>query len=84
MKTTIGGGIISLPFTISRLGVVMAIVMFVGFGLINVLSSVLLLKAKNLSGHSNFSTILYYIWSNKFSKLFGSLIIFLDDIGICS
>lgn len=84
MKTTIGGGIISLPFTVSRLGIVMSVVMFVAFGIVNVISSVLLLKAKNLSGHSNFSTILYAIWTNKFSKLLGSLVIFLDDIGICT
>ena len=61
----------------------MSVIMFIVFGIVNVISSVLLLKAKNLSGHSNFSTILYSIWTNKFSKLLGSLVIFLDDIGIC-
>lgn len=43
----------------------------------------LLLKAKNLSGHSNFTTIMYHMYQNKFSKSFGSVLIFFNNIGIC-
>jgi hypothetical protein len=45
--------------------------------------SLLLLKAKNLSRHSNYSTIFYEIWKSKFAKGIGSIIIFLNNIGIC-
>ena len=84
MKTTIGAGIISLPYAFSRLGYAFAIIVFVIFGLINQLCCSLLLKAKNLSGHSNYATIMENIWPGNASKIFGSMIIFVDNLGTCT
>ena len=84
MKSTIGAGIISLPFTFSRLGWVFASIAFLVFITLNQFCSVLLLKSKNLSRHSNFSTILYYIWHSDASRIFGSALIFVDNIGTCT
>lgn len=83
VKTTIGAGIISFPYTINKLGYVFSIISFVVFFALNQFSSVLLLKSKNLSRHSNYSTILYYIWHNDASRIFGSSLIFIDNLGVC-
>ena len=83
IKTTIGSGIISLPYTISTLGYVFALILFAVFFCLNQFSSVLLLKSKNLSKHSNYSTILNYIWPSDGSRIFGSALIFVDNLGTC-
>lgn len=84
IKTVIGSGILGLPFVVSKCGYVFAILVFVFATALTQFGSVLLLKAKNLSGHSNFSTILYHIYHNKISKGLGSILIFLNNIGICT
>lgn len=84
IKSIIGAGIISLPYTMSRLGYLFTIIIFVVFGTLNQICCSLLLRAKNLSGHSNYSTIMGYIWGGNLSKFFGSLIIFLDNFGTCT
>jgi len=84
IKSIVGAGIISLPYTMSRLGFIFTIITFLIFGTLNQLCCSLLLRAKNLSGHSNYSTIMGYIWGNKLSKFLGSLIIFLDNFGTCT
>jgi amino acid permease len=84
IKSIIGAGIISLPYTMSRLGYLFTIVIFIIFGTLNQICCSLLLRAKNLSGHSNYSTIMGYIWGGNLSKFFGSLIIFLDNFGTCT
>lgn len=83
IKTIIGSGILGLPFTVSKCGIVFAILVFSGAAALNQLSTVFLLRAKNLSGHSNFSTIMHHIYQSKFSKAFGSILIFFNNIGIC-
>jgi amino acid permease len=83
VKSTIGAGIISLPYTINKLGYILSIIAFVVFFALNQYCTVLLLKSKNLSRHSNFSTILYYIWHSDGSKIFGSALIFVDNLGTC-
>jgi hypothetical protein len=62
IKSTIGSGIIALPYTISTLGYIFSLILFVLFFALNQFASILLLKSKNLSKHSNYSTILHYIW----------------------
>jgi amino acid permease len=84
VKTTIGSGIISLPYTMSKLGYVLGTVVLLLFGALNQLCCALLLRSKNLSGHSNYSTIMGYVWQGKKAKFIGSLIIFLDNMGVCS
>lgn len=83
IKSTIGAGIISLPYTINKLGYVFSIIAFIVFFALNQYCTVLLLKSKNLSRHSNFATILYYIWHSDASKIFGSALIFVDNLGTC-
>jgi len=84
VKTVIGAGILGLPFSVGELGYVMAIIVFLIVGLVNHFSAVLLINAKNLSGHSNYSSILYHIFRHKFSKALASLVIFLNNMGICN
>jgi len=84
MKTVIGSAILGIPYTVSKCGFLFAIIVFL-FALAATQFSVnLLLKAKNLSGHSNYSTILYHIINSKFAKALGSFLIFFDTIGTCN
>lgn len=62
IKTVIGSGIIAMPYTINKMGWVFGTILFAAAGMANQFTSVLLIKAKNLSGHSNYSTIFYSIW----------------------
>lgn len=83
MKTVIGAGILSLPLTISRLGYVFALIMFVLIISIIQFGSIMLLKAKNLSRHSNFSSICYHIFRTKTAQILTSFAIFINNTGIC-
>jgi amino acid permease len=84
MKTVIGAGILSLPSTVSNTGYIFSIIVFVSVTILTQFSAVLLLKAKNLSRHSNYATILYHIFQSKFSKALGSVLILLNNLGICN
>jgi len=84
MKTVIGAGILSLPFTISKLGYVFALIVFGIVISLTQFSCYILLKAKNLSRHSNYSTIMYHLFRKKWSQVFCSLLILLNNIGICN
>jgi amino acid permease len=84
IRTIIGGAILGLPYVVSKCGVVFATIVTFFATAANQFSSDLLLKAKNLSGHSNYSTILYHIYNHKFSKALGSILIFLNSIGVCN
>lgn len=59
VKTVIGAGILSIPFSMAQLGYLMGSIVIVVAGAIAQFTSVLLLKAKNLSHHSNYSSIFY-------------------------
>ena len=83
IKTIIGSGILSIPYTLSRMGYLLGSIVFVIALLLNQFGSVLLLKAKNMSKHSNYSTIFYYIWKKKIGKGITSGIIALGNIGVC-
>lgn len=62
MKTIVGAGILSLPYTISKLGYILGVFIFIIVIAIIQFNTWMLLKAKNLSKHSNYSTISYYIF----------------------
>ena len=79
----IGSGILTIPYVMNKMGFVLCIILFSVAALLNQFGSVLLLKAKNLSGHSNYSTILYSIWPSKIAKGIGSSIIFIACAGVC-
>ena len=83
VKTVIGSGIIAMPYTINKMGWVFGTILFVVAGIANQFTSVLLIKAKNLSGHSNYSTIFYTIWKNKLAKWVGYVVVFPAGIGVC-
>ena len=72
-----------MPFTVSKMGWIFATIVFLVAAALTQFGSILLLKAKNLSRHSNYSTIFYEIWKSKFAKGIGSIVIFLNNIGIC-
>ena len=84
VKTVIGAGILGIPYAMSKLGFVMGIIVFLISGALAQFGSILLLKAKNLSHHSNYSTIFYEVWRSKIGKGMGSAFIFLNNIGICT
>ena len=84
MKTVIGAGILSLPYAVSKLGYVLAPIMLVLVICLNQFSAVLLLKAKNLSKHSNYSSIAYHIFQNKIVQGFCSSVILINNLGICN
>lgn len=83
MKTVIGAGILSLPLTVSRLGYVLALIVFAFVICIIQFTAVLLLKAKNLSKHSNYSSISYHIFRTKVAQTICSLMILINNSGIC-
>lgn len=83
MKTVIGAGILSLPLTFSRLGYVLALIVIILVVALIQFSSILLLKSKNLSHHSNYSSIAYHIYRNRFMQTLCSLAILINNLGIC-
>lgn len=83
MKTVIGAGILSLPLTVSRLGYVLALIIFGAVMGLTQFSCILLLKSKNLSKHSNYSSISYHIFKSKFFQALCSFAILLNNLGIC-
>lgn len=83
MKTVIGAGILSLPLTISRLGYGLALLVFALIISADQFTCILLLKSKNLSRHSNYSSIIYHIFQNKVVQVLCSFAILLNNLGIC-
>jgi len=83
MKTVIGAGIISLPLTLSKLGYVLGLLVAILVITIVQFSAVMLLKAKNLSRHSNYSSISYHIFRTRFIQIICSLAILINNGGIC-
>ena len=65
------------------MGYGLVIILFIFALMLNQFGSVLLLKSKNLSRHSNYATIFYEVWRSKLSKGLGSILIFINNIGIC-
>jgi len=84
IKTIIGAGILSMPIVTFKLGWVFALIIFILATILSQFSSALLLKSKNLSGHSNLASILFHIKQSKWSKALGSIVVFLNNIGICN
>lgn len=83
MKTVIGAGIISLPSTISKLGYLFGLFVYILVVVINQFTAVMLLKAKNLSRHSNYSTIMKHLFNSKATQAFSSGLILINNLGIC-
>ena len=74
MKVTIGAGVISIPYTFSRLGYVLGSITIICLIFVSQFSSILLIKAKNLARHSNYPTIAYTISQSKYKKVIPPII----------
>lgn len=83
MKTVIGVGILGLPFAVSRLGWALGFIMFTVTMLLTQYSSILLLKVKNLSHHSNYSTIGYTVIKSRYFEALIYLVVLFNNFGIC-
>jgi amino acid permease len=83
MKTVIGVGILGLPYAVARLGWLLALIMFVVTTFLTQYGCVLLLKVKNLSHHSNYSTIGANVIKSRFFEGFIYFIVIFNNIGIC-
>ena len=84
VKTIIGSSILIVPYTINQLGYFFGTIIFLSALAINQFGTLLLLKAKNLSGHSNYATIFFSIWNSNLSRAIGFLLIFLNNVGFCT
>ena len=74
---------VAMPFTVRQCGWVFALVVF-GFAIfMHSFSCLLMLKNKNLSGHSNFTTIAQHLWRGKAAKIMGSVFTFFCNMGMC-
>jgi amino acid permease len=68
-----------MPYVISKCGVVFAIIVFI----LTQFSATILLKAKNLSRHSNYATILYHIFQKGRAKVLGLVFTAFGNLGVC-
>ena len=83
MKTVIGGGILALPFTVSRFGYVLSLVVFLLILAANQFTCRLLLKSKNLCKHSNYTSISFHLFKNRIFQGLISICILINNLGIC-
>lgn len=79
----VGSGILTMPYVVSKCGVVFAIIVFAIASVLTQFSATSLLKAKNLSGHSNYATILYHIFQNRRAKVLGLVWTAFGNFGVC-
>ena len=72
-----------MPYVINQMGWLFGTLLFITAGTLNQFWSLLLLKSKNLSRHSNYTTILYSIWRSRMAKACSSVLIIVSNIGTC-
>ena len=83
VKTVIGSGILALPYTFGTMGVVMAVAFFsLSFAVTNFVGSILL-KAKNLAGHSNYTSIMGHIKKHRGFRYLMCVNMCLNNFGSC-
>lgn len=83
MKTVIGVGVLGLPKVMQNLGWVIGLLIFACTSYLNQYSCIILLKVKNLSHHSNYSTIGYYIFKSKWFQAYTYFLILFNNFGVC-
>lgn len=84
IKTIIGAHIVLIPYTASQLGWVLFSIVLISIIGIHHFTTILLLRCKNWSRHSNFYTIMYHCWPYVGSKLFGTLLMALNNLAFCT
>jgi amino acid permease len=82
VNTIIGAGILDLPYVISQFGILIGSLIIILSWFLTYISCVLLLKAKNLSRHSKFSSIGVYIFKSSGEKIIKGVII-VNNFGLC-
>jgi amino acid permease len=83
MNCTIGIGVLAMPYTIYVLGWLFSCISFVFIVLVNQFSIIILIKVKNLTKHSNYSTISSYIFKGKILCIIVSSLICIGNFGYC-
>ena len=87
MKTVIGVGLLGFPYVMRQFGYVISIILFLIIMSVTHFGSTLLLRAKNLSRHSNYSSLAKNITDHPiYSKILLFLSYFailLNNLGIC-
>ncbi|CAD8146330.1 unnamed protein product [Paramecium octaurelia] len=83
MKSMVGVGILGIPYVASNFGAILTILILMVIFINGILSSNLLLKSKNLSRRSNFSTIGFYIFKHKWIIILVNVMIILSNLGVC-
>lgn len=84
MKTVIGVGILSLPFVFSTLGIIPTLLFFILTAILMQFTSSLLLKSKNMSGHSNYSSIMQHLHRHRAFKVMVALLMMSGNLGACN
>ena len=82
MKTVVGVGILGLPNVIRNMGWAVGLAIFILTSFLNQFSCRLLLKVKNLSHHSNYSTIGLYVFRTKWFQAFSYFLILFNNFGV--
>lgn len=83
MKSMIGVGILGIPNVMKNFGVILTLVIMASVFTIGITSSYTLLKSKNLSGRSNYSTIGFYIFRARWIIIAINLVIALNNLSTC-
>jgi amino acid permease len=83
IKTIVGVGGLGFPRVMREWGVATALALLVLFVLFTHAGTVLLLRAKNLSRHSNLSTIARHTIANKSLVFYSHLAVLFNNLGIC-
>jgi len=83
MNCTIGMGVLATPYTTYVLGWLFFLISFFLITLVNQYSIIILLKVKNLSKHSNYSTIAAHVFKGKWFCIAVSSLICIGNLGFC-
>ncbi|CAD8074562.1 unnamed protein product [Paramecium sonneborni] len=83
MKSMVGVGILGVPYVTSNFGGILTTLILIIIFCIGILSSILLLKCKNLSRRSNISTIGFFVFKHKWIVIVINLIIISSNLGVC-
>jgi hypothetical protein len=67
----------------TKLGYLFGLFVYLLVIAINQFTSVMLLKAKNLSRHSNYSTIMCHLFDSQKAKAASSFMVMINNVGIC-
>ncbi|CAD8076927.1 unnamed protein product [Paramecium primaurelia] len=83
MKSMVGVGILGIPNVMKNFGVILTIVIMITVYSLGMTTSRVLLKCKNLSKKSNYSTIGYFIFRHSWIIYTVNIVITLSNITTC-